>query len=87
MKSQEQASLAPRHLCVSWTGRKPEISDSSNLDSVSRAQWAAERRPPFFNLSASGHRVTGAPCGLSVSRSATVEHRATLGTGASWGWK
>lgn len=63
MKSQEQASLAPRHLCASWTGKKSEISDFSNLDSVSRARWAAEQRPPFFFLFASDHRVAGAPCG------------------------
>ena len=63
MKSQEQASLAPRHLCVSWTGKKSEISDFSNLDSVSGAQWAVEQRPLFVFLFASDHRVARAPCG------------------------
>lgn len=50
-------------LCVSWTGRKPEISDFSNLDGVGGAQWTAERRPPFLIFFESDRRVPGARCG------------------------
>lgn len=52
--------MAPRHLCVSWTGRKPEISDFSNLDSVSRAQWAAEAEASVFqSLCIRSHKSPG----------------------------
>ena len=56
-------SSAPRHLCVFWAGRKPEISDFSDLDSVGGAQWAAERKPPFLIFFESDRGVPGARCG------------------------
>lgn len=87
VKSQERVSLAPRHLCVSWTGRKPEMSDFSNLDSVSRAQWAAEQRPLFFILFASDHSHWGSVQLCLTHALPLWIHRATLGHWSFLGWE
>lgn len=87
VKSQERVSLAPRHLCVSWTGRKPEMSDFSNLDSVSRAQWAAEQRPLFFILFASDHSHWGSVQLCLTHALPLWIHRAILGHWSFLGWE